>query len=574
MCLYKKLLLLILLTTFDTKGALDKAPQLTVVIVIDQGAYHYFPKLKNNLRYGFKDLLRHGVVYTKAFHPHFVPETTPGHHAISTGCYPKDHGGVTNQWFDEAGKKVNFEMDHHEDAQIVPQAPNIQQFRLKNGETLTSKSFTHHHNPTDIEGKSGRNTMVDNLSDQFLQFDSPNNPAHVFALSIKAYPAIALAGKMGKALWFDEHRGIFISSKKYFQTLPKWVEHFNNKTHDSLASYQWNSAYPMSAPEYDFPFIHNYEFTKASESYIGKFPTKITPYGAPRYFSLIRTPIANSVLFELAKACINQNLSPKSHDRMLLWISLSQLDLLTHLFGPDSMESIDSIYQLDRQIQDFITFINHKVGAPNCLIALTADHGIAPIPEIQQKKGFKTARRILAQNLIKLMNDQVLEKCKIPNIVTQFEPNSFWFNKETYQQLQQEKKTQIITVITDFLKKYPGIKNAWSYEELAQKDVRNQPFAQYAKMQLFQGRVGDIICLPNPYCQITNYEAGTGHSTPYNYDTHVPLILYQPNTLAPRIIHEKVYTQQLPVTLAKLLHISHPSASCFDILPGLHTVTH
>lgn len=523
--------------------ALDQAPKLTVVLVIDQCAYHYFPKLKNNFRYGFKELLEKGIVYTKAIHPHGIPETTTGHHCISAGCYPKDHGGVTNQWIDYNGEKIHFEADNNPDAAIIPQDK-------KGG------------------GKSSRNTMVDNLSDQFLQFTSQQNPAKVFALSMKSYPAISMAGKMGKALWFDENRGIFISSKMYFEALPPWVDAFNKKTRPSFATYQWKPAFDLRAPEYNYPLIRNYEFAGAPESYLNQFPLKINPKGEPRYFVLVRTPFANSMLLDLAKECINQNLDLQTDERMLLWVSLSQLDLLTHLFGPDNIEPIDTLYQLDRQIADFMTFLQRKVGASNCLLVLTADHGIAPIPEIQQKKGFPSAKRIMANQLIKDMNNEVERTLGIVDIVKTFEPNSFRLNYAIFSSLPQAKKTAVLDVLVAFLKHYPGIKNAWTYQELATKNVRLRQFAGFYKTQLFSGRIGDIICLPAPYCQITHYPTGTSHQTPYNYDTHVPLILYQPNKIRPQIIRQQVLMPQLPVTLAKLLHISEPSASDFEALPG------
>ncbi len=542
--IYLSQVLFLLACCLPTHAALDQAPKLTVVLVIDQCAYHYFPKLKNNFKYGFKELLQRGIVYTQAYHPHGIPETTTGHHAISTGCYPKDHGGVTNQWLDYDDKKIRYEADSNKDAELIP------------------------HTSQNQGGKSGRNTMVDTFTDQFLQFHSRHIPAKSFALSIKDYSAISVAGKMGKALWFDDQIGTFVSSKMYFDALPQWVEAFNKKIHPLCTRYVWKPAFAPDSPAYNYPFIRNYEFAGASESYINKSPFKINPPKAARYFSLVRTPFANAMLLTLAKICIEQNLNLQNNERMLLWISLSQLDFLTHLFGPDSMESIDTMYHLDRQIDDFITFLHRKVGAGNCLLVVTADHGVGPIPELQRKKGLPSAQRIMAKKLIAAMNNEVEEKLGIENIVKNFEPNSFRLNHEIFDTLPQAKQQEVLDTLVVFLKQYPGIKNAWTYQRLISKNTRQQQFTNFYKNQCFPQRIGEIICLPEPYCQITNYKTGTSHCTPYEYDTHVPLFLYRLNKLRPQVITEKVLIPQLPVTLARLLHITKPSASGFDVLPG------
>ena len=72
-----------------------------------------------------------------------------------------------------------------------------------------------------------------------------------------------------------------------------------------------------------------------------------------------------------------------------------------------------------------------------------------------------------------------------------------------------------------------------------------------------------------PYCQITHYPKGTSHLSPYEYDTHVPLVMYQKNRIGHNVIHDKVWVPQLPTTLAYLLNIARPSASTYQILPGV-----
>jgi len=94
-------------------------------------------------------------------------------------------------------------------------------------------------------------------------------------------------------------------------------------------------------------------------------------------------------------------------------------------------------------------------------------------------------------------------------------------------------------------------------------------FENFYKQQLYAGRTGDLICLTQPYCLLTSYPRGTSHSSPYDYDSHVPLVLYQKGRFEKKKINSKVWIPQLPVTLAHILNCERPSASTYKLLPGI-----
>ena len=88
-------------------------------------------------------------------------------------------------------------------------------------------------------------------------------------------------------------------------------------------------------------------------------------------------------------------------------------------------------------------------------------------------------------------------------------------------------------------------------------------------MQVFPGRSGQIIVQTYPDNVITKHARGTSHKTPYENDTHVPLILYQPGKFEYKKIRKKVWTLQLPNTISKILNIPKLPASTFEVLPGI-----
>lgn len=68
---------------------------------------------------------------------------------------------------------------------------------------------------------------------------------------------------------------------------------------------------------------------------------------------------------------------------------------------------------------------------------------------------------------------------------------------------------------------------------------------------------------------ISEGAVGTCHHTPYNYDTHIPIIIYQRAFHQRKVIDEKVYNTQLAPTLAHILEVPRPSACTADVLPGI-----
>lgn len=521
-------------------------PQVTVIMVIDQCAWHYFNRLKPFFIGGFKQLLDRGVVYTQAYHPHGIPETTPGHHAIATGTLPKDHGAITNQWLDDECHKVPYDRDPSQAAAILDRGIDC------------------------CHGKSPHNTMVDGFSDQMILRSVASAPNTVVALSLKSYPAIAMAGKVGKAFWFNEKTGNMTSSRHYFKKLPDWISDFNKK--ESVAkipSYDWDLMYARNSAAYDFPCIDNLSWSAYKFSLIGKGAVRVDLSKKEPYEFFLRSPASSDFLLRCAQTCIQESVNLHSKEKFVLWVSLSNLDLLGHMYGPDSREVIDMLYHIDQQLGFFIGKLDEMVGKGKYLFALTADHGVAPIPEIQRKKGFTRALRIDQQKLIDAMNAHIEKRFQVSRVVTSFEPSFFWLNYTVMKKLEHHLQKRIKKALVNFLRNYRGIKNAWTRERLERMTFAEGDLEQFYKNQLYHGRCGDIVCQPQPYCLITHYATGTSHVTPYDYDTHVPLMLYQPGALAHRYVHHKVWVPQLPVTLAKLLRVSRPSASTYEVLPGL-----
>lgn len=536
----------IIVSLFCPLQATIEPPKLTIVIVVDQLAYHYIPKLQQYFKTGFKKLLDKGIVYTDAYLPHGMPGTGTGHPALETGQVAKYHGIISNKWFDIKGKSIRCDDDSAVNAAVF------------------STKGTYNY------GKSPRNIMVSGISTQFKLAERPNTPHHIFSLSLKSRAAIGTANKSGIAIWFDKATGKFTSSKAYMNKLLPFVMNFNQATQlDKLKQINWNLVYKRNDPAYEFKRIESYDFASLPTSLIGKpIPIELSVNNKKPFELYVQTPHANQLVIGLAKECINTYVSKKKQDRMLLWINLSSLDKVGHTFGPESLEVIDMIYHLDNQLQYIIKYAQKKVGKNNVLFTLTADHGIDFIPEELKKMGLYHAQRIIISQLTTLLNEFIQKKYGVAHVVQNIKQPNVYLDKKNLEQLDKEKQQQIIRDLKTVLQKQPGIKTVWTYDELSKACFAQDQLENYFKMQLFPNRSGDLIIQTFPHVIITKHKTGAAHKTPNGNNIHIPLIIYH-KKLKKNTITKKVSALQLANTLAKLLHTQKIPTSTFEILPGI-----
>ncbi|MBD3273422.1 hypothetical protein GF385_03685 [Candidatus Dependentiae bacterium] len=550
-CIAYRAIILTILIIFQ----LSAIPKLTVVMVIDQFAQHYMNRLGNNFNYAFKMLQEKGINYTNAHHCHGTPTTATGHNALNTGTLADKHGIILNGWKQKNGKKIRYDRDD------------------------STQSLVFSDNGLQNYGNSAKKIKVKGLTDRFV---SKSKKYKSFSLSHKSRAAIGMAGKSGKPIWFDENSGIFTTSKAFFKKMPKWVSDFNRKKDlkNKIKNKKWKLCYPAKSKYYKLKDINfhkntNYKYAIFDETLIlndaiyttTDFINKKVKTGEEKkesFDGFLKSPFANKYLLDLAKACIKKNL--KKQDNMLLWVSLSPLDKLGHVYGPQSIEVIDMIYHLDKQIGHFYNYLKNKFGEQNILFVLTADHGVENLVEVSKKKG-KKGYRIQADELIQEMNRHVKNKYNVEDLVVMFKTSQFYFDKNKFNLFSAKNKLKIIKDLKEIILSNKGVKKVWSYDELSNLKCKFNSSENFYKRQMYPKRSGDLICMPKKYCMFTTYTYGAGHRSAYGYNTNVPLIIYQKGKFENKKIDKKVWIPQLPVTIAKMLKLDSLPASEFSTLP-------
>lgn len=526
---------------------IDGPPQvkLAVLVVFDQLRGDYLPRWQQYFPAGgFERFLTAGGWYSQCYYPYAITTTGPGHAAIATGTTPARNGIINNEWYDRtAGASAYCAGSDRFD--------NVTSSLARSGRSSKTQSGS----PERMIGS----TVGDHLK-------ASGRGGKVIGVSLKDRSAIFPAGRFADAAyWFSSE---FITSTYYRDVLPPWVRSFNaSRYQDQWFGQQWT----RFRPDLDYNAIIGPDRCPGARDRYGLGPTFPHPVtgGKPTltksyYEALTATPFGNDLLLEFAKQCIVAEQLGQRGTADLLTISFSSNDLLGHIFGPDSHEVFDVTLRSDRTMADLFAFLDDRVGSGNYLVVVTADHGIAPLPEMSAAKGLP-AKRVPLEPLRTGAEQALTAKYGKP-IGTSRQPARWiedvefpWFYLNLRQiAAHRLDRAEVAASLADWLRQQSDIHRAFTAEELS-KPLQDS-IARLARESYHPERSGDVCALLHPYCLLSTStsQSGTHHGSPYDYDRHVPLLVYgpgQPRGEQP----EPVTPMEAATILARALGVKKPN---------------
>ncbi len=509
-------------------------PKLVLVIVVDQFRYDYLERFGDLFGSGgFKRLLNQGALFTNANYDYVPTFTACGHAAIFSGSVPAMNGIVGNLWFDRASGKVRV-MVADDSAHLV-----------------TGKG------PSATGGAASPRTLIGTTIGDQMRLAN-NFQSKVVTVSLKDRAAVLPGGQRPNgAFWFSEADGEFVSSDYYFKELPAWVKKFDAADRpDKYFGMKWERALPAEA--YKRAQAENLPIQR---SVLGThFPYVVTGGeenpGTKFYTAFEITPFASEYLAEFGKAAVEAESLGADEYPDLLSISFSSPDLAGHYYGPDSQEIEDTYIRLDRVIADLLSYIDKKVGLANTVIAMTGDHGVAPVPEYMRSKGFDAARlsgREASETANKALGARFGEARWVINFI----------NDQLYldQKLIAEKKVdpaEAERVAGEAALKTNGVVNYFTRTQIVEGRMPVGPVARRVTNGFNRERSGEVWLITKPLCFFVEGELATTHGTAYNYDTHVPVILLGAG-VRPGRYNVDCSPSDIAPTLAAILDIEPPS---------------
>jgi predicted AlkP superfamily pyrophosphatase or phosphodiesterase len=239
----------------------------------------------------------------------------------------------------------------------------------------------------------------------------------------------------------------------------------------------------------------------------------------------------------------------------LLAISFSALDLVGHIYGPNSHEVQDVLVRLDRSIGDLLDGLDRLVGAGNYVVALSADHGVAPTPERGRIFGLDAAR-VPARAITDAAQKAIAAELGPGRYVNRLMSSDLYLAEGVLDRLRA--RPGAIARVRDAIAAVPGVQAVYAGDDLTLERQGVDPLARELAASFVPSRSGDMLVVLKPYWLLGG-AGGTSHGTLWEYDTHVPLLLAGAGISAGNYL-TPVSPLDIAPTLAYLTGITLPNA--------------
>ena len=482
-------------------SAAPRKPKLVVAIVIDQFRYDYLTRYRAEFHGGLDLLLTKGAVFSNARYQHFPTVTAVGHSIFMSGAMPSVSGIIGNAWYDrDEGKQVTSVSDPET---TLVGAPG--------------------------EGSSPRRLLVDTVGDELKIADE--GASRVIGISLKDRAAILPAGHMANgAYWFDNRSGNFVTSTYYLAEAPAWVKDINAaRPADKYAGLTW-LGHQMPEP-------------------------------GQLYAALAATPYGNELVEAFAERALAGEQLGKRDATDLLTVSFSSNDYVGHAYGPDSPEARAITVETDKLLGKFFAALDRAVGLSNVLIVLTADHGGAPVPEVNAARHMPGGR--MADSVVsKAVQEALAAKYGKFDWITSVQESAIYLNHEliAFRKLD---LGEVERTAAEALRQVPHIFRVFTGIQLTEGQVADDAVGRAAINGYNPRRGADLEVLTDPYWIFGTVR--TTHGLPFDYDTHVPVIFLGTGIRAGEY-DGTIAPSDIAPTLATILRVETPSGAFGRVL--------
>jgi arylsulfatase A-like enzyme len=527
-------------------------PKLAVIIAVDGLSWDRLSSWRPWFTSGLARLLDEGAVSSKCHYGHLNTVTAPGHASLATGAPPRVHGIAHNDWY------------------------------LSSPDGKTMATIYSASQPATGEPESSARTIpgagrlrVPTLADRMTASDPRMK---VVTLSDKDRAAILLAGRDARHIvyWYSEKTGTFGSSAAYDAKSPDGaaaaavVARFNAEEGGEHLAARFGTTWsrlPVPAK----PPAQGFEsgLDAFQEQVIGpSFPHDLTRWKQALPSALLWTPVADRLITDLALDLLADDALALGRDDVpdLLGLSFSANDYVSHSYGPESVEDLEILRALDLSIGRLLDDLTARFGKDGVLVALSADHGFFPLPEATKRSDpSAVATRVAAPAIMDQLNAAVnaaFKRTGGPPLVYRLEGCSLWLNRAALAAPGAPDANAVLAIVERELagRWKDAIFRTFAVDG-AFPSRHEDEVGERAWNARVPGRSGDLFVVPR-YGVFIDGEAGKGtsHGTPWEYDTHVPLIFWG-GGVKPHTLSSPTTPYDLAPTMASWLGVSLPDAT-------------
>ncbi|HEU0119856.1 MAG TPA: alkaline phosphatase family protein [Bryobacteraceae bacterium] len=483
-------------------------PKLLLMIAVDQFRFDYLTRFRNEYNAGLAQLLRQGAVFTNANYEHMPTITAVGHATMLTGASPSMSGIIGNDWYERDTGKLTTSVED-------------------TGSELLGG---------DGVGSTPKRLLVSTVADEIKM--AARGESKTIGISLKDRSAILLPGRMADAsYWFAEENGSWVTSTWYMKQLPKWVADVNaRRPADQFLGKSW------------VPLAGGAPLAKMSTTPDTMF-----------YSAVEGSPYGNDILEEFAELAIENEKLGQHAGIDVLTVSFSSNDKIGHAHGPDSAQAHDVSVRTDRVLGKLFAYLDKKIGMKNVLVALTADHGVAPMPEVNTARKMPGGR-IKEKEMTDALETKLNEKFGVGKWVAAKKGEQVFLSPTL---LEQHGAARVRETAAAVLRNFAHVNRVYTKEQLVNGQTMQDKVGKRLVNGYHASRGADLVIVLDPYWIYGT--TSTTHGSPFGYDTHVPIILMGPGVKAGRY-HTAAAVNDIAPTLATILEVEVPSGSMGRVL--------
>jgi hypothetical protein len=503
----------------------DVAPKLVVLIIVDQLASWvldaYLPILPSSstLRRAYEN----GAYHSTSF-PFATTQTAPGHASLTTGVTPAVHGIIGNAIFDpEHGTLMTVDDRKHA--------------VIGNPRRFVS--------PTSLQAP----TVADVLHQH------SGGEARIVGISMKGRSAVLAVGqKPDAAVFYDSKARAMTTSTFYVPNgrLPAWLRAFVEANPVEPLLQVWEPENPTWL-----------EANFGPDAWLGElypsFPhdpwTATDPWSA---FTFI--PESTEYLMAAAFAAVKAEDMGMDDVPDLLVLSISGTDVVGHIWGPRSWEYADNLLRTDRAMGRLVRILEAR--GPVAFV-MTADHGIAPMPERVLAAGGKAGR---------IRNPEVTGHAERAadsalgegDWIAAYVPPLI-----TYTQAGKQRHKELDKALIKAMPMLEGVKAVYNAHAGAKLRASNRAMERLVGASIPKNPSGDLYLVTREgWFDALAENGGTNHGSPWPYDRQIPVLMWGAG-IERRTSKKMRSVLRVAATLSRLLDIPPPALAPPEPLPGV-----
>jgi arylsulfatase A-like enzyme len=198
------------------------------------------------------------------------------------------------------------------------------------------------------------------------------------------------------------------------------------------------------------------------------------------------------------------------------------MDAVGHAFGPDSRELHDHMLRLDRMFGAFLDSLFTMRDSARVVIALTADHGVAPYPKVREALGRGAPVYVDASPARAFIEG--LASTNVPEGAVRIEDGALLVDRPALARARVNADS-LVTAFIAVARTIPGVGRVDRLADLARADTSTDVVARRWLNMLPPEMPVEVVVTQAEY-GVPATSTYAQHGSPYDYDAHVPVIFY------------------------------------------------